>query len=229
MPADEMMATITRPDRRGHEGHPRRRGACNRRRAGDRPRSTCSSTGRSTWCSRSSTCRAGCRRSASALPATATTTVQRLTFSAFPIIGISLTSQSRDLTSLWETARYTLKPRFLQIPGVARVDLVGGRAPEFHVVVDPTRLQAAGLALSRGQRCDHPEQRDRAGRHARGEPHAVSGGRRRARADGPGHRRDRGRHRARRADPRAGRRAGGTRSRSPSSTSSPPTASTPCC
>ncbi len=40
-----------------------------------------------------------------------------------------------------------MKPRFLQIPGVARVDLVGGRAPEFHVIVDPTRLQAAGLAL----------------------------------------------------------------------------------
>lgn len=82
------------------------------------------------------------------LPASASTSVFRLTFSAFPIIGISLTSQTRDLTSLWEMARYTLKPRFLQIPGVARVDLVGGRAPEFHVVVDPERLQAAGLGLA---------------------------------------------------------------------------------
>lgn len=84
----------------------------------------------------------------STLPASASTSVFRLTFSAFPIIGISLTSQTRDLTSLWETARYTLKPQFLQIPGVARVDLVGGRAPEFHVIVDPDRLQAAGLGIT---------------------------------------------------------------------------------
>jgi CzcA family heavy metal efflux pump len=146
MPASEMMATITRPIEEAMK---------------DIPGSTSvkSATGRGAaeinvffnWSvdmveselyvgSRLAEIRSG-------LPATATTFVQRLTFSAFPIIGISLTSQSRDLTSLWETARYTLKPLFLQIPGVARVDLVGGRAPEFHVIVDPTRLQAAGLAL----------------------------------------------------------------------------------
>ena len=84
----------------------------------------------------------------STLPATAVTNVFRLTFSAFPIIGVSLTSQTRDITHLWEIARYTLKPRFLRIPGVGRVDLVGGRTPEYHVIVDPLRLQAAGLSLS---------------------------------------------------------------------------------
>ena len=84
----------------------------------------------------------------STLPATASTTVWRLTFSAFPIIGVSLTSPQRSITELWEMARYELKPRFLRIPGVARVDLVGGRTPEYHVVVDPLRLQAAGLSLA---------------------------------------------------------------------------------
>ena len=83
----------------------------------------------------------------STLPVTAETAVHRLTFSAFPIIGVSLTSPSRDVTELWETARYNLKLRFLRIPGVARVDLVGGRSPEFHIIVDPLRLQAAGLGL----------------------------------------------------------------------------------
>ncbi len=82
------------------------------------------------------------------LPATAETEIERVTFSAFPIIGISLTSSNRDITSLWETANYELKPRFLQIPGVARVEIIGGRAPEFHVVVDPLKLQASGLGLS---------------------------------------------------------------------------------
>jgi len=84
----------------------------------------------------------------SKLPATASTTVWRLTFSAFPVIGVSLTSPQRSITELWETARYELKPRFLRIPGVARVDLVGGRTPEYHVVADPLRLQAANLSLT---------------------------------------------------------------------------------
>jgi len=82
------------------------------------------------------------------LPSTAETNVFRLTFSAFPIMGVSLTSKTRDITELWEEARYDLKLRFLRIPGVARVDLVGGRAPEYHVVVDPLALAAAGLSLT---------------------------------------------------------------------------------
>jgi CzcA family heavy metal efflux pump len=147
MPADEMMATITRPI---EEAMKDIRGVVTVR----------SFTGRGsaeisvffTWkvkmieselfvLSRLSQIR-------STLPATAETTVFRLTFSAFPIIGVSLTSNTRGITELWETARYNLKLRFLRIPGVARVDLVGGRTPEFHIVVDPLRLTAANLTLS---------------------------------------------------------------------------------
>jgi CzcA family heavy metal efflux pump len=82
------------------------------------------------------------------LPATASVDVSRVTFELFPIIGISLTSSSRDIMSLWETASYDLKPRFLQIPGVAHIEITGGREPEFHVIVDPLKLQAAGLSLA---------------------------------------------------------------------------------
>ena len=146
MPADEMMATITRPIEEAMKDIP---GAVNIR----------SSTGRGsaevnvffTWhtdmiqaelyvLSRLSQIRG-------TLPATAETTVHRLTFSAFPIIGISLTSKTRSITDLWETARYQIKPRFLRIQGVARVDLVGGREPEYHVVVDPAKLEAYHLNL----------------------------------------------------------------------------------
>lgn len=81
------------------------------------------------------------------LPTGAETEVYRVTFSNFPIIGVSLTSKTRTITDLWETARYEIKPQFLRIPNVARVDLIGGRAPEFHVIVDPLRLQAANLTL----------------------------------------------------------------------------------
>jgi CzcA family heavy metal efflux pump len=147
MPADEMMATVTRPIEEAMKDIP---GSVTVR----------SATGRGsaeisvffTWSvdmvqselfvlSRISQIR-------STLPAAVSTSVFRLTFSAFPIIGVSLTSRTRDITELWETARYNLKLRFLRIPGVARVDLVGGRTPEFQVVVDPTRLQAARLSLA---------------------------------------------------------------------------------
>lgn len=82
------------------------------------------------------------------LPATVDTSVWRLTFNAFPVIGVSLTSEKRSLTELWEVARYDMKPRFLTVPGVARVDLVGGRQPEYQVIADPVKLAAASLALS---------------------------------------------------------------------------------
>ena len=147
MPADEMMASITRPIEEAMKDIP---GAVTIR----------SATGRGsaeinvffTWdvdmiqselyvLGRLSQIR-------STLPATATSTVWRLTFSAFPIVGVSLTSLTRDTTALWETARYDLKPRFLRIPGVARVDIVGGRTPEYHLIAYPLRLQAAGLSLA---------------------------------------------------------------------------------
>jgi len=147
MPGDEMMATITRPIEEAMKDIP---GVTTVR----------SRTGRGsaeisvffTWhvdmieselyvLSRLSQIRA-------ALPATVETSVFRLTFSAFPILGVSLTSASRGITELWETARYDLKLRFLRIPGVARVDLVGGRTPEYHIIVDPVRLAATGLTLA---------------------------------------------------------------------------------
>ncbi|MCC6696071.1 MAG: efflux RND transporter permease subunit [Candidatus Hydrogenedentes bacterium] len=147
MPADEMMATITRPIEEAMNDIP---GTVNIR----------SATGRGsaeinvffTWrtdmvqaelyvLSRMSQIR-------STLPDTAEFQTHRLTFMAFPIIGISLTSQTRGLTDLWEIANYDIKPRLLRIEGVARVDLVGGREPEYHVVVDPAKLAAHNLNVT---------------------------------------------------------------------------------
>ena len=147
MPADEMMATITRPIEESMKDIP---GVTTVR----------SATGRGSaevnvffnWkvdmvqsefyvLGRLSQIR-------SELPATAETQVYRVTFSNFPIIGVSLTSKMRSITELWEVARYNLKVRFLRIPDIARVTLIGGRTPEWHVIVDPVRLQAAKLTLS---------------------------------------------------------------------------------
>jgi CzcA family heavy metal efflux pump len=146
MPADEMMATITRPIEEGMKDIP---GSLTVR----------STTGRGSaevsvffdWqvdmIQSENYVNSRLAQIRAELPATARTTVWRLTFSAFPIVGVSLTSPKRDLMELWETARYDVKPRLLRIPGVARVDLVGGRTPEYHVVVDPRRLLAVGLTF----------------------------------------------------------------------------------
>ena len=82
------------------------------------------------------------------LPSSASTDVSRVAFSlSYPIIGISLTSSTRSQMDVWETANYIVKPLFLQIPGVSSVEIMGGQVPEYHVIVDPLKLQAANLGL----------------------------------------------------------------------------------
>jgi len=147
MPADEMMATVTRPIEEAMKDIP---GAVSVRSATKRGSAQINIF--FNWhvdMQRSELYVLGRLAQIRAdLPATAGTEVERVTFSAFPIIGISLTSSNHDLMDLWETANYQLKPLFLQIPGVAKVEILGGHVPEYHVVVDPLKLQAAGLGLA---------------------------------------------------------------------------------
>jgi CzcA family heavy metal efflux pump len=82
------------------------------------------------------------------LPAGTSTDVSRVAFSlSYPIIGISLTSSNHNQMDVWDTANCKVKPLFLQIPGVSQVELMGGSVPEYHVVADPLKLQAAHLGL----------------------------------------------------------------------------------
>lgn len=147
MPADEMMATITRPIEEGMKDIP---GVVTVR----------STTGRGSaeisvffnWhtdmIQSELFVNSRLAQIRSTLPSTATATAWRLTFSAFPVVGISLTSSRRNLAELWEQARYELKPRLLRIPGVARVDIVGGGVPEYHLLADPLKLQKVNLTLA---------------------------------------------------------------------------------
>ena len=147
MPADEMMATITRTVEEAMKDIP---GTNNIR----------STTGRGSasinvffdWSTEMTQAElyvlGRLSQIRAKLPPTATVQVHRLTFLAFPILGVSLTSDTRQATDLWETARYDLYPRFLRIQGVARINLVGGRVPEYHVVVDPAKLDANQLTFA---------------------------------------------------------------------------------
>jgi CzcA family heavy metal efflux pump len=83
------------------------------------------------------------------LPAATRFTTRRLTFSVFPMIGFSLTSPHRSQTELWERAYYDIAPRLYRLPGVAEARIVGGRQPEYQVLVDPGKLSGYGLPLTK--------------------------------------------------------------------------------
>lgn len=75
--------------------------------------------------------------------------INRMTFSVFPMIGFSMSSPKRPLSELWDLAHYDIAPRLYRVPGVAETRIVGGRPFEYHVLVDPPKLNGYGLPLTK--------------------------------------------------------------------------------
>lgn len=84
----------------------------------------------------------------SSLPSDLQLTVTRMNPTSFPILGYSLVSNTLSPTALYDLARYQLMPLFLDVSGVADVQVLGGAIEEYHVLIDPIKLKAVGLALS---------------------------------------------------------------------------------
>ena len=82
------------------------------------------------------------------LPATLSFGVRRMDPTVFPILGYSLSSAGHSLTELRDMALYQIRPILSAIPGVAKVDVLGGAIAEYQVLVDPARLNALGLSLN---------------------------------------------------------------------------------
>ena len=86
-------------------------------------------------------------RARGAIPADTAVESQKITPADFPILSFNLvggTSLSRR-----ETADFSVLPAFSRVPGVGRVEVVGGDPREVEVVLDPARL--AGLRLRPSQ------------------------------------------------------------------------------
>ena len=81
------------------------------------------------------------------LPAGTTFNARRLNPTVFPVLGLALTSDTRDLTSLRDYAYYQLRRQIATVPGIAHVEVLGGRLEEFEVLVEPARLRALGLSI----------------------------------------------------------------------------------
>jgi CzcA family heavy metal efflux pump len=83
------------------------------------------------------------------LPSSTRFNIKRLTFSVFPMIGFSITSPTKSMSELWDLAYYDIAPRLYRLPGVAETRIVGGRPKEYHVLVDPLKLNGYGLPVTK--------------------------------------------------------------------------------
>ncbi len=81
------------------------------------------------------------------VPAGTTFDVERMEPTLYPVTGYSLTSKTESPVALRNLAEFQLRPLLSSIPGVARVEVQGGQIGEYHVDVNPARLQALGLSF----------------------------------------------------------------------------------
>jgi CzcA family heavy metal efflux pump len=81
------------------------------------------------------------------LPAGTMFNVRRMDPTLFPVLGYSLTSNSRSLVQLRDLALYQIRPVLSTVKGVARVVVLGGATAEYQVMVNPARLDSFGLSL----------------------------------------------------------------------------------
>ena len=80
---------------------------------------------------------------AGSLPPGVDIEVERLTPSVFPILSYNL--EGGDPATLYDLARYEIKPVLSRVPGVGRVDVQGTDVREIEVIADPARLAGRGL------------------------------------------------------------------------------------
>ena len=76
-----------------------------------------------------------------------TPVLQPLTSATSTVLILGLTSGSRSLMDQRTLADWTLKPRLLAVPGVAKVAVYGGDERQFQVQVLPATLIGYGLSL----------------------------------------------------------------------------------
>ncbi len=75
-------------------------------------------------------------------------TMAPLTSSTSVMLNIGLTSDQRSAMELRTFADWTVRPRLLGVPGVAKVVIFGGEVKQLQVQVKPDRLVAFGLSIN---------------------------------------------------------------------------------
>jgi CzcA family heavy metal efflux pump len=81
------------------------------------------------------------------LPPGTSMQIQRMDPTVFPIISYSMTSNTVPLTEMRDIALFQLRPLLASIQGVSTVGVLGGSDQEYHVLVDPDKLNAADVSI----------------------------------------------------------------------------------
>src|SRR2546429_8066752 len=80
------------------------------------------------------------------LPAGVSIQVERMTPALFPILSYNV--EGGDPATLYDIARYQIKPIVSRVPGVGRVDVLGSDVREIEVVADPVRPAQQGMTFA---------------------------------------------------------------------------------
>jgi CzcA family heavy metal efflux pump len=81
------------------------------------------------------------------LPADTELVVERLTPAVFPVFILSLTG-GLPTAELNDYAVYVMKPALARVPGTGQIEVLSSDTREIEVVLDPLKLNAAGLTVS---------------------------------------------------------------------------------
>ncbi|MDP1521899.1 efflux RND transporter permease subunit [Methylotenera sp.] len=81
------------------------------------------------------------------LPQGITPNITPLTSSASTVLGVGLTSKTRSLTEVRTLVDWVIVPHLLAIPGVADVNVFGGKVRQFQVQADPEKMIRYGISL----------------------------------------------------------------------------------
>lgn len=81
------------------------------------------------------------------LPPGTTIQVRRMDPTVFPIISYSMVSSTVPLGQIRDIALFQVRPLLASVPGVGNVAVLGGSDQEYHVLVDPGKLMAAGVTV----------------------------------------------------------------------------------
>ncbi len=81
------------------------------------------------------------------LPQGITPNITPLTSSASTVLGFGVTSTSRSLSELRTLVDWTIVPHLMAIPGVADVNVFGGKIRQLQVQVEPEKMVKYGISL----------------------------------------------------------------------------------
>lgn len=79
------------------------------------------------------------------LPSTVNIVVEAMSQNIYPVIGFTIESDKYSQIDLKNTALFTLRPQFSQIPGISNVIVRGGKTKEFVISPMPQKLISLGL------------------------------------------------------------------------------------